>query len=56
MAFDNFKNYYTTNTLLFSDQIHKDITKTVEGIALSYRGKNKQEIALLGRIKQLFRH
>lgn len=53
-AFSNFKNYYNTNSPLFSDKIKKHITRTVEGIALSYRGKNKYEIELLGKIEQLF--
>lgn len=53
-CFEEFKEYYFENNQLFSQTIKSIIWKTADGIAAAYAEKNKSEVILLAKLKELF--
>lgn len=53
-CFEEFKAYFIENPHLFSQIIKSTIWETADGIAAAYAGKNKSEVILLAKLKELF--
>ncbi|MEX0998298.1 MAG: hypothetical protein WDZ45_14705 [Flavobacteriaceae bacterium] len=53
-CFEEFKAYYIENPQLFSQTLKTTIWETADGIAAAYAGKNKSEVILLAKLKELF--
>lgn len=53
-CFEEFQNFYTEHTSMFSNQIKELIWSTCNAIASAFSGKNKSELMMLGKLKLLF--
>ena len=53
-CFDDFKDFYKNHPSQFTPDRKKKIIKTAHAIAGAFAGKNKNELALLGKIQLLF--
>lgn len=52
-CFEDFKNYFQNNNSDFSPTVKNQIWKTSDSIAAAYAGKNKSEVILLAKLKNL---
>ncbi|WP_036383876.1 hypothetical protein [Muricauda sp. MAR_2010_75] len=54
--FNEFKEFYKDHPEKFSPKVKALILETAESIAYSFAGKNKSEMLIIFRLKQLFNH
>ncbi|MFD2098969.1 hypothetical protein [Flagellimonas iocasae] len=54
--FNEFKEFYKDHPEKFPPKVKDLIVETAESIAKSYAGKNKSEMLIIFRLKQLFTH
>ncbi|WP_222983868.1 hypothetical protein [Flagellimonas meishanensis] len=52
--FKDFKDFYKAHPEKFNAQVKSLIVRTAEAIASSFAGKNKSELVLIFKLKQLF--
>ena len=54
--FNEFKEFYKDHPEKFTPKVKALIVETAENIATSFAGKNRSEMLLIFRLKQLFTH
>ncbi|MER3374991.1 MAG: hypothetical protein RIM83_10185 [Allomuricauda sp.] len=54
--FDAFKEFYKEHPEKFTPKLKALIVETAESIAYSFAGKNKSEMLIIFKLKQLFKH
>lgn len=52
-CFDSFSDYYAENQALFNDERKKLIWDTANAIASAFAGKNKSELIMLAKLKNI---
>ncbi|NNE77165.1 MAG: hypothetical protein HKN31_08840 [Pricia sp.] len=53
LYFDEFEDFYREHPSKFNDQIKQLIWRTADDIASSFAGKNKSELIILAKLKEL---
>lgn len=50
MAFQNFKTFFQQHPELFTEEVKKEIMRTVNSIAITFHGRNKSESVFISRL------